>query len=77
MSKKKRDSSEGSFPEGATTESRPQSPSSSTDSSKETFQEGTTPVQAFSTPVVPAVPAIRGRVRQGRPPRVAPAKPTE
>jgi hypothetical protein len=47
------------------------------DASEETSQEGVTPVQAFSTPVIPADPKNEVRLRQGRPPRVVPAKPAE
>ncbi|HBI43996.1 MAG TPA: hypothetical protein DDY78_14270 [Planctomycetales bacterium] len=47
------------------------------DASEQTFQEGTTPVQAFSTPVIPADPENGLRLRQGRPPRAVPAKPLE
>jgi len=45
------------------------------DTSAETFQVNTTPVQAFTTPVVPPDSVIR--IRQGRPSRVAPAKSRE
>ena len=44
------------------------------DAPDETFQEGVTPVQAFSTPVLPADPGTETRLRQGRPPRVATGK---
>jgi hypothetical protein len=47
------------------------------DASEETFQEGATPVQAFSTPVVPADPEKEIRLRQGRPPRAVSAKSPE
>ncbi len=47
------------------------------DASKEAFQENATPVQAFTTPVLPADPENENRSRQGRPRRVAPAKPPE
>ncbi len=47
------------------------------DASEETFQEDTTPVQAFSTPVIPADLGTEIRLRQGRPLRAAPAKPHE
>jgi len=39
------------------------------ETSEETFQEGTTPVQAFSTPVVPAGVGTEIGLRQGRPTR--------
>jgi len=42
---------------------------SNTEAAADTFQEGTTPVQAFTSPVV-AVPADdAGRARRGRPSR--------
>lgn len=47
------------------------------DSSEETFQESTTPVQAFSTPVVPAGLGTEIRLRRGRPPRAIAPKPNE
>jgi hypothetical protein len=47
------------------------------DVSEETFQEDTTPVQAFSTPVIAADPENEIRLRQGRPPRAVPAKAPE
>lgn len=42
--------------------------------SEETSQEGTMPVQAFTTPVIPPTD---NRLRQGRPRRVMAAKPPE
>ena len=45
-----------------------------TDASEENFREGTTPVQAFTTPVVSPT---ESRVRLGRPQRVVAAKPPE
>ncbi len=71
MSQNKPDTSAETFLEGATTQSRPKSP---TDACEDTFQEGTTPVQAFSTPVVPAGSENEIRLRQGRPPRAGAAK---
>jgi hypothetical protein len=42
-----------------------------TDASEETFQEGMTPVQAFTTRVMPADLPSESRLRRGRPPRGA------
>lgn len=46
------------------------------DPSAETYQEGTSPVQVFSSPVVPGAETAN-RLRLGRPLRIAPAKPPE
>jgi hypothetical protein len=46
------------------------------DPTEETYQEGTSPVQVFSSPVVPGA-ETPNRIRLGRPLRVAPATPQE
>ena len=43
----------------------------------ECFQEGTAPVQAFTSPVVRPTVGADLAPRLGRPPRVAPAEPQE
>jgi hypothetical protein len=47
------------------------------DSVDDTFQEGMTPVQAFSTPVVRVASGADLAPRLGRPQRNVPAKPSE
>ena len=71
------DTSAETFQEGATGQPRPKPTAAAADSSAETFQEGMTPVQAFASPVLPAGLGTDDRLRQGRPPRVAPAKAPE
>jgi hypothetical protein len=77
MSKNKSDTADDTFQEGTTSQPHPRSPSSAADTPDETFQEDTTPVQAFSAPVLPGGVGSELRLRQGRPPRVAPARPRE
>ena len=47
------------------------------DAPEETYREGMTPVQAFSTPLIRPDQENPPRLRQGRPPRAIPAKPPE
>jgi len=75
MSKNDRDTPAEGRRNGETAQPSPGSPPLPTDTSAETYQENTTPVQAFTSPVVH--PATENRVRLGRPPRVAPAEPRE
>jgi hypothetical protein len=71
------DTSNETFCEARTGQQGPGSPSQPADASDEIYQEGTTPVQAFTSPVFSPELEPEGRSRQGRPPRVAPARAPE
>jgi hypothetical protein len=77
MSKNRPHASDEASQEGAAIQPRPRLQASPTTSSEEIFQEGTTPVQAFYTPVVPADHGTETRLRQGRPPRASRVQPPE
>ncbi len=74
MSKSLSNTADEAFQEASSAQPKTISPSSPTDASRETLQVGTAPVQAFSTPVLPADPSTEIRERRGRPSRATPSK---